>query len=387
MALSLTQKIKKSFNIRYNRRSKVPNFSLNKEIYAQFKYFRLPLILIQVIFLVGTSGYMIIDDFTLFDALYQTGITFTTVGFGEIAPISHLGRLFTISLIVFGFAIFTLSTTILIKVIVNGKLLDLYKERNMLYKIARLRDHFVIFHHNEYTVQLTKQFRQSHIPFVVVDPREDLEEIAKKYKYPYFVKSQTFSEEAFLKSHLASAKGTISLSKEAAENITLIASVKLYESEINRFNPFLIICNADSEEDILRLKKLGADKVIAPPILMAKRISAMAIHPDMENVLEEFLYKKDTPIDLEEVVIDEHSWVVGKKLKELKLRDVFKVSVVGISTKNKKFVDMPKGDCDISLGSKLILIGTQESVFNAKKLLKQSQAPINFRQSLNIQNK
>ncbi len=52
--------------------------------------------------------------------------------------------------------------------------------------------------------------------------------------------------------------------------------------------------------------KLGAI-VVATPSLMAKRVSAMAIRPDMENVLDEFLYKKDTPIDMEEVFVKETS--------------------------------------------------------------------------------
>ncbi len=46
---------------------------------------------------------------------------------------------------------------------------ELLKERKMLYKIARLRRHFVICYHNEYTVQLAKQFRENHVPFVVID--------------------------------------------------------------------------------------------------------------------------------------------------------------------------------------------------------------------------
>jgi phosphoribosylanthranilate isomerase len=43
----------------------------------------------------------------------------------------------------------------------------------MLYKIARLRNHFVVFYHNEYTAQLASQFRANHIPFVLVDAYVD----------------------------------------------------------------------------------------------------------------------------------------------------------------------------------------------------------------------
>ena len=362
-------------NLGWSHRNTKPEFDLNKEIYSQFRHFRLPLILLQSIMVIGTIGYMVIDDFTILDAIYQTGITFTTVGFGEIAPISDAGRLFTITLIIFGFLIFTLSITALIQVLVRGKFLDLYKERDMLYKIARLRNHFVIFNHNEYTVQLVRQFKKNHIPFVVVDGREDLEEIAKENRYPYFVKEEPYSENAFLKSHLSSAKGVISLSKNISDNITIIASVRLYEKELGRNNPFLVICNAETQHDVNRLKKLGADKVVAPPSLMAKRVSAMAIRPDMENVLEEFLYKKDTPIDMEELMIADHSWLCEHKLKDAHLRDKLKVSIIGITESNGKFIQMPEGSIIIHSGCKLLVVGSQKGIEKARKLVNLENMP------------
>ncbi len=365
--------IKKALGWKY--RSSKPEFNLDKEIYSQFKHFRLPLILLQVIMMVGTIGYMVIDDFSILDAIYQTGITFTTVGFGEIASISPAGRLFTITLIIFGFLVFTLSITAFIQVLVKGKFLDLYKERNMLYKIARLRNHFVIFNHNEYTVQLADQFKQNHIPFVIVDPSNDLEQTAHKYNYPYYVKEETYTERAFLKSHLSSAKGVISLSKNISDSITIIASVRLYEKELGRRNPFLVICNAESQKDIERLKKLGADKVVAPPELMAKRVSAMAIRPDMENVLEEFLYKKDTPIDMEEIHVADKSWFIDHAIKDAHLRDKIKVSIIGITESNGKFIQTPKGTTKVTKGCKLLVIGNHTGIVRAKRLINMSQKP------------
>ena len=365
--------IKKALGWEY--RNTKPEFDLNKEIYSQFKHFRLPLILLQVIMMVGTIGYMVIDDFPILDAIYQTGITFTTVGFGEINKISQAGRLFTITLIIFGFLIFTLSITALIQVLVRGKFLDLYKERDMLYKIARLRNHFVIFNHNEYTVQLAEQFRKSHIPFVIVDPSDDMEQIAHKHNYPYYIKEETYTEKAFLKSHLSSAKGVISLSKNISDSITIIASVRLYEKELGRTNPFLIICNAESQKDIERLKKLGANKVVAPPELMAKRVSAMAVRPDMENVLEEFLYKKDTPIDMEEIYINDNSWFLNQQIKDAHLRDILKVSIIGITEKNGNFIQTPKSSTIVSKGSKLLVVGNQSGIAKTKVLINQEEKP------------
>ena len=370
--MSIFRRIKKALG--WEIRTAKPEYDLNPIIYSQLKPFRLPLVLVQVIMIIGTLGYIIIDDFTILDAIYQTGITFTTVGFGEIAPISAEGRFFTVTLIIFGFATFTLSTAVLIDAVIKGRLFELYKERNMLYKIARLRRHFVIFYHNEYTAQLARQFNQNHIPFVVVDPSDDIEKVAKECNYPYFVKEEPYKEEAFLKSHLSSAKGAISLSKNISNNITLIASVRLYEKELGR-SPFLVISNAETQNEKIRLKKLGADKVVATPSLMAKRVSAMAIRPDMENVLDEFLYKKDTPIDMEEAFVPEDSWAINREIKDLRLRDKMKVSIIGITEKKGRFIQMPKGTAVISPGSKLLLVGNQKGISKAKRIISLKEKP------------
>ena len=127
-------------------------------------------------------GYVAIDGFSLSDAIYQAGMTFTTVGFTEVAPISPAGRLFTITFILLGFAVFTFSTGLMLEVLKKGALVAIIKERRMLYKIARLKNHFVICYHNQYTLELSREFRENHIPFIVIDPREDLPEIAEKFQ-------------------------------------------------------------------------------------------------------------------------------------------------------------------------------------------------------------
>ena len=325
--------------------------------------------------LIGTMGYMLIDDFPLMDAIYQTGITFTTVGFGEIQPISDAGRIFTITLIIFGFVVFSIAIGIIAEVVKKGEFQKTVKERKMLYEIARLKHHFVVCYHNEFTIQVTKQLRANHIPFVVVDPREDMEEIAKKYHYPYFVSAEPHTEEGILKSHLSSAKGVITLADNVADNIATIASARLYEREIHRGRKFLIIANSKSNEDDQKLLKLGADRVVTATKLMAERINAMAARPDMENLLQEFLYKKDTPLDMEEAKVSKTSWLVLKKIKVARFRDIANVTIIGIRQKDGNFIPMPKGETIIMPESKLLLIGTGDGIRKAKKIIRKKEKP------------
>lgn len=372
--MNLVRKLQKLLNW---EPSPKPDITLNAELYAQLLPFRTPLILIQLCMIFGTIGYMQIEGHSLIDALFQTGYTFTTVGFGSLGEgeFSPVGKLFTISLILFGFTIFTLSLGIIVDIINRGELKRILKERKMLYRIARLKKHFVICYHNEYAIQVTKQLRASHIPFIVIDPREDIEAIARQYKYPYYIQAQPHTEEAMLKAHISSAKGVITLSNSIADNIALIASVRLFEKEHRIPAPYYIISATEDVNDIEKLKKLGADTVVSPTKLTAQRVSAMAARPDMENLLEQFLYKSDTPLDMEEVFVPKTSWMVLKKLKETHLRDIANVSVIGITKKDGKFQPMPKGDVLVMSECKLLVIGTQKGINYTKGLVRKQEKP------------
>ncbi|HIO95505.1 MAG TPA: potassium channel protein [Campylobacterales bacterium] len=357
------------------REKSKPHITLNDELYVLLAPFRLPLILTVLTMLFGTLGYMLVDDMSLIDALYQTGITFTTVGFGEMAPISDLGRIFTICLIIFGFLIFSVAIGIIVEVLNRGELQSVIKERRMLYDIARLKQHYVICYHNEFTIQVTKYLRESHIPFVVIDPSESLGEIAVKHKYPYYVQAEPHTHEAILKSHLSSAKGIITLANNIADNIATIASVRLYQNEIGRKRSYLIISNAHSTSDEEKLGKLGADKVVTPTSIMAQRINAMAIRPDMENLLQEFLYKHDSSLDMEEARVTKVSWVTLKKIRDVNFREIANVTIIGLRNNDGRFIPMPKGNTIITAGSKLLLIGPSEGIRKAKKIIRKSTQP------------
>jgi voltage-gated potassium channel len=352
-----------------------PKINIENQIYEQLKPLRLPLILLVITMVIGTMGYVIIDGFSLIDAIYQAGFTFTTVGIGEVSKISAAGRFFTIGLIILGFAVFSFSIGVLIEMINKGVISKLIKERKMLQKIARLKNHFVICHHNSFTIELAKQFRQNHIPFVVVDNSSNFEQTAKQNQYPYYIQGEPHTETSILKSSLSSAKGVITLSENVADNIAQVVTVRLYEKELELKKPFFIMSHASNDIDALKLKKLGADSVVSPSKLVAQRLNAISLHPDMQNMLENFLSKKDSPINIEEVEVPSYSWLIFKKLKEARMRDITNVSVVGISDINGKFVPMPTGETLIGINSKLLLIGSMDGIVSAKRLIRKKTKP------------
>ena len=351
-----------------------PEIDLSADIYAELKPFRFPIILVILVFLFGTLGYVFIDGADVFQAFYQTGITFTTVGYGEMYNMSDEGRIFSIFLIVAGFAVFSLAVGVMIEVIQKGRLVPLLKERRMLYKIARLKKHFVICYHTQFTIELTNELKKAHIPFVVVSPEENLEEIAAEYNYPFFIKAEPHTDLAMRKSHLSSAKGVITLSKNIADNIAIISSTRLFERELGRIS-YYIMSIADKQTDVEKLQKLGADEVLNPNRLMAQRATAIAKDHKIKNLLEEFIYSKDTNLNLEKLKVPKTSWILFKKLRESHLRDLTNCSIVGITKKNGKFIPMPKGDVVIEPEDVLYIMGTKEGLKKTRILLRASNKP------------
>lgn len=356
-----------------------PEVDVNTELYEQLRPFRFPLIAVVIMMLLGAIGYMITSNFSLLDGIYQAGMTFTTLGYTEVAKITAAGRFFTICYVLLGFVTFTFSIGIVIEVLKKGELTRIIKEKRMLYKIARLKNHYVICYHNEFTQELAKQFKQTYTPFVVVDDIPDFEKIAEANKYPFYIKCPPHSDLAFLKTHLSSAKGIISLSPNSADNIAIIASARLYEKDIKRISPYSIITISNSEHDAARLKKLGANTVVLATKLAAQRLSVVSVRPEMENLLEQYLYTRDQSIDIEEVKVPDESWVRFRRLKDVAFRQLANVSVIGIKDANNNFLPMPKGDAMIGTGTKLLLIGTPESIKEVKRIIKNKQTPENLK--------
>ncbi len=358
-----------------------PHITLNNELYSQLLPFRTPLVLIQLLMIIGTLGYIYIEDYTIMNAIFQTGYTFTTVGFGALneGEFSAAGQIFTVTLIILGFTVFTIAIGIVVDVVGKGNLSKIIKERRMLYSVARLKKHFVVCYHNDYTLEVTKELRKNHIPFVVVDPREEIHQWAEEHNYTTYLKAEPHAELTMLKAHLSSAKGLITLSNSISDNIALIASVRLFEKEHFLPRPYYVISSAETVSDIGKLRKLGADTVVSPTKLTAQRVSAMAARPDMENLLEEFLYKSDNPLDMEEIEVPKYSWSVLKKLRETHIREITNTSVVGITKKDGKFLAMPKGDVLITSECKLLVIGTQQGINVTKELLRRRDKPKELR--------
>src|ERR1700730_258555 len=85
--------------------------------------------LMALILFVGTVGFRIIEGYSLFDAFYMTLITITTVGYQELRPLSHAGRIFNSFLILFGVSAAAFVFGAITQTIIEMELGDLFNKR------------------------------------------------------------------------------------------------------------------------------------------------------------------------------------------------------------------------------------------------------------------
>src|SRR5574341_1261827 len=133
-----------------------------------------PLALIAGVMLLGTVGYTLVEGWSLQDALWMTVITMTTIGYGEVNPLSSAGRWFTIGLIflsisVAGYAIARLTTFV-----VEGELNRMFQARRMDQRITAMKDHFIVCGGGHVGRHIASEFVRTGTPFVVIEPNVDV---------------------------------------------------------------------------------------------------------------------------------------------------------------------------------------------------------------------
>ncbi len=146
---------------------------------------RYAIIGIALILILGTVGYRFIEGWTLLNSFYMTLITISTVGFREIAPLTNLGKIFTMVIILAGIctAAYTLATAI--EFMVEGHFFGLMGRRAMERKYTQLEKHYIICGYGRVGRQIARELKASNVPLVVVDHNPTSLETCRKDEHIY----------------------------------------------------------------------------------------------------------------------------------------------------------------------------------------------------------
>jgi voltage-gated potassium channel len=286
--------------------------------------FTIAFILFVLLVVTGTAGYALIEGWSLTDALYMTVITITTVGFGEVRPLSEAGRQFTIFFLLFSIATVGYSATILISYIFEGLIFKVFKERRMQWSVRRLKNHYIICGCGDLGREVAFEFKRSRARFVVIDRNPEQSELARDESI-LFLKGDAADDQVLIEANIGQARGVVSALPDDEANLFVVLSAR-------QLNPSLtIVSQAEEERTIGKLLKAGADRVVSPYQIAGRRMASVLLRPSVIDFLDVVMEGQETAMRMEEVRVETGSPLVGKTLRESGIGRHTGAIIVGIN--------------------------------------------------------
>lgn len=339
---------------------------VEKQIWSEnLRAFASALVMLALAVIVGTSGYMYFnDDFTFVDALYMTIITITTVGFGEVHPLTLEAKVFTMLLILVSFGIFGYLASMVTRYILDGIFRRNLKDYRVIKKIHRLKDHVVICGFGRNGRQACQELIKNNIRVVIIDRREDKIEIIRQNDKLLYIKGDATYEEILIDANIANAKALISAMPSDADNVYVTLSAR-------EINPDLKIISRSSHfQSEKKLKRAGADNVIMPDKIGGQHMAKLVFQPDILEFLDQILLQKDHDVRLEEVsFIKLKDKFIGKSIKELNIRDQSGVNIIGIKNSEGTYIYNPSPSIFLFSNFQIFVFGTPLQIKKLKQHL------------------
>lgn len=298
----------------------------------------------------GCTGYMLIEGWSLMDAFYMTIITLATVGYSEVHTVSFAGRIFTVILIILGVGLFLYVAGNIIQFLVEGSIRSVLGRRKLDTQIKKLKGHYIICGYGRIGRVLARFLVEKYVDVVVIERSQKRVQKMDEDGILYLVGEAT--DEAVLeRAGVYVARGLITAVATDADNVFLVLIAK-------QLNPDLFIVARASQNTAKKtLLAAGADKVISPYDLGARRMAHAILRPTVIKFLEMAFADETTDIQMEELHVSQGSRFDGRTLLNSGIRKDFDMMIICIRKPDGQMLFNPKADTPIAAGDKMVVVG------------------------------
>ena len=262
---------------------------------------------VVVLLIAGIVGYTAFG-LSVDEATYLTVLALTTEGFGGGTRLSGGEKLFTAALAVLGVTVFFTVIAVLGAALIEGRI-GLGGRRRMERRIDQLQNHYIICAYGRVGRSVAREFEAEGAPFLVLDPKSDLEGDLQRDGVLYLIANST-SEDTLRRAGIERAKGLVCAVDSDAENvyITLVA---------RSMNPNIdIVARAGEAASADRLYRAGANRVVSPYVTSGRRMALLVLRPHVLDLLE-ISHHGDAQYRLEELLVGNDSGLVGQELGQV----------------------------------------------------------------------
>lgn len=305
-------------------------------------------IALVVLTIIGTAGFHYIERWSWFDGFYMVVTTFTTIGYQELHPLSHAGRVFNVVLILAGVSLVFLGIGSLTQALLEFSLRSFFGRRRMEREIDRLKDHYIICGAGRVGRSAARELARKPVPFVIVEANEAK---AAKFSNDWLMLVGDATQEQTLRQvHIERARGLVAATTTDATNLYIILTAR-------SLNPQLRIIARASEEDAEKhLLKAGADSVVSPYHFAGQRIAQSFLRPHVVSFLDTATTHLGMDLEIGEILVGPTSEFAGKTVGSSRLRQERGVIILAIKRgQGMRFNPSPEdviesGDCLIAMG-------------------------------------
>ena len=309
---------------------------------------RLIALALATVTLVGMAGFHFIEGWSWFDGLYMVLTTLTTIGYQEVHPLSHSGRVFNIFVIVAGVSLAFLAIGALTQALLEFELRSFFGRRKMERSIGRLTDHYIICGAGRVGRSAARELARRPVPFVIIEQNEG--KAARFSDAWLFLVGDATQEQTLRQAQIERARGLVAATTTDATNLYIVLTAR-------GLNPHLKIIARASEEDAEKhLVTAGADSVVSPYLFAGQRIAQTFLRPHVVSFLDTATTHLGMDLEIGEIVVGRDSKFAGKTVESSRIRQDRGVIILAIKRADKMHFNpapddrIESGDCLIAMG-------------------------------------
>jgi len=322
---------------------------------------------VAVAIAVGTIGFSVIEGWSILDSLYVAAQTVTTVGYGDLAPVTRNGRIFSTAFMLAGVGVVLYALTTTVQAIVQSELVATFGQRRLTRKMSKLRNHFIVCGAGRVGSQLVRSLMASDELFIVIERAPHKVAELTDLGVIVLVRDATL-EESLREAGVEHARGLAACLPDDADNVYVVLTAR-------DLNPHLhIVARAAEEQAEPKLIRAGANRVVAPTIIGGHRMAMALTKPAVDDFFGSITANR-LELAFEQLEVDATSRLVGQKLSQTNIRSELNIVVVSIRRANGDILFNPSGDAVINAGDLLIAIGHAESLMKLAMLTKSNILP------------
>jgi voltage-gated potassium channel len=311
---------------------------------------QLALISLSIVVAAGTIGFHVVEGWSWFDGFYMTLTTMTTIGYGEVHPLSHLGRVFNSFLIVAsvlaaGFTIATLSQSLL-----EFEFGKAFGRRRMERELSKLSSHYIVCGAGRVGRTVTRALRARGQNCVIIEKDVNRARWAEEEKVPVIIGNAS-SEENLTKAHIDRAMGLVAAVSSDPENLYIVLTARGMRPDLK------IIARASEEDATSKLLRAGATQVLSPYFFIGNRIAQLFLRPNVLDFIDTAIGTERLDIEIGEVRVSGGSELAGKSFADSAIREQAGVIVLAVKDASGSMTFNPAPTALIRPGDCLIVIG------------------------------